>query len=175
MELPRLGMELEELPACATAIAMPDLSHVCDLHQPEATLILNLLSWARDQTHILMDTSWVCYCWAIEGTTFFFFLWHMDIPGLAAESELQLWSMPQSRQYQIWAASEAYTIACGNTRSLTYWVRPVIKSTLSQILYWVLNPLSHSRNSSSIIHSFLLPKNIHCMAILPFVYPFTSW
>ena len=31
MELPRLGVQLElQLPACTTAIAMPDLSHICD-------------------------------------------------------------------------------------------------------------------------------------------------
>ena len=30
--------------------------------------ILNLLSGARDPNHILMDTSWVCYCWATTET-----------------------------------------------------------------------------------------------------------
>ena len=33
MDVPRLGVQLElQLPVYATAIAMPDLSHVCDLH-----------------------------------------------------------------------------------------------------------------------------------------------
>ena len=40
------------------------------------------------------------------------------------------------------------TAACGYTVSLTHWMRPGIKSTSSQRLHWVLNPLSHNENSS---------------------------
>ena len=60
MEVPRLGVQLE-LPAYTTAIATPDLSHICkDLHQGlQQCWILNPLSEAKDQTHILMDTSQV--------------------------------------------------------------------------------------------------------------------
>ena len=52
MEVPRLGVESElQLPACATAIAMQDLSFVCDLHQSSwHRQILNPLSKARDHT-----------------------------------------------------------------------------------------------------------------------------
>ena len=48
MEVPRLGVELElQLPA--TAIAMQDLSQVCDLHsRSQQHQILNPLSEARD-------------------------------------------------------------------------------------------------------------------------------
>ena len=56
MEVPRLGVESElQLPAIATATAtpMPDPSHICDP-----------LNEARDQTHILMDTSRIRYCCA---------------------------------------------------------------------------------------------------------------
>ena len=62
MEVPRLGVELElQLPAYALAIAMPDPSHICDLHcSSRQCPILNPLSGARDQIHILVDTSWVC-------------------------------------------------------------------------------------------------------------------
>ena len=46
--------------AYATATSTPDPSHVCDLHQSlKQGQILNLLSEARDRTHILTDTSWV--------------------------------------------------------------------------------------------------------------------
>ena len=52
MEVPRPGVEWElHLPAYATATAMPDLSHVCELHHsPRQHWILNPLSEARDQT-----------------------------------------------------------------------------------------------------------------------------
>ena len=50
MEFPRLEMELElQLLACTTATAIPDLSHVCDLHHSAQQLpILNPLSEAKD-------------------------------------------------------------------------------------------------------------------------------
>ena len=62
MEVPRLGVESElQLPAYATAIAMPDPSHVCDLHYSSwQCQILNPVREARDRTCILMDTSQVC-------------------------------------------------------------------------------------------------------------------
>ena len=61
MEVPRLGVELElQLPAYATATAMPNPSQVSDLHhRSKQCWILNPLSKARDQTCILMDTSQV--------------------------------------------------------------------------------------------------------------------
>ena len=51
MEVPKLGIELElQVPAIATAIAMPDLSCVCDLHHSSRQhQILNPLSEARDR------------------------------------------------------------------------------------------------------------------------------
>ena len=60
MEVPRLGIE-SELQLPATAAAMQDPSRVCDLHHSSwQHQVLNPLSEARDQTHILIDTSWVC-------------------------------------------------------------------------------------------------------------------
>ena len=59
MEIPRPGVESElELLAYATAMAMPDLSCIFDLHRSlQQYEILNPLSKARDQTHILIETS----------------------------------------------------------------------------------------------------------------------
>ena len=72
MEVPRLGTELElQLLAYenATATATQDLSLIFNLHHSSQQYrILNPLSEARDQTHILMDTSWVHYCRALTGT-----------------------------------------------------------------------------------------------------------
>ena len=64
MEVPRLGVISElQLPAYATAMAMPDLSCICGLyHSSQQCRILNPLSRARDRTPVLMDTSGVCYC-----------------------------------------------------------------------------------------------------------------
>ena len=61
MEVPRLGVELElQLAAYTTATAMWDLSCAYDLHHSsQQCQIFNLLSKVRDQTRILMDTSWV--------------------------------------------------------------------------------------------------------------------
>ena len=61
MEVPRLGVEWElQLPA--TPIATRDPGHVGNLHHSSWQLqTLNPLSNARDQTHILMDTSQVHY------------------------------------------------------------------------------------------------------------------
>ena len=59
MEVPRLGVELElELPAYATATATLDPRHICDLRQSlRQCWILNPLKEARDQTHILTETT----------------------------------------------------------------------------------------------------------------------
>ena len=54
---------------------MREPSLVCDLHQSsQQCQIPNPLSRARDRTHVLLDTSWVCYCGATTGTPPFFIL-----------------------------------------------------------------------------------------------------
>ena len=70
MDVPGLGVELElQLPPRTTATATPDLSLVCDLHRSSwERWIPNPLSRARDQTSILMDTSWIHFCCAAAGT-----------------------------------------------------------------------------------------------------------
>ena len=73
MEVPRLGVEWDlQLPAYATAPAMQDPCHVCDLYRSSCQRRnLNPLSKTRHGTRIFMDTSWVHYCWATTGTRVF--------------------------------------------------------------------------------------------------------
>ena len=61
MEILRLGVQSELLlPVYTRATAMPELSHVCDLHHsPQQRQILNPLRKARDQTHNVMVPSWI--------------------------------------------------------------------------------------------------------------------
>ena len=97
MEVGRLGVESELwLPAYTTAMATQDPSHICNLHHSSWWhLILNPLSKARDRIHILMDTSQVCYCWAMTGTPkskdffFFFFLYHLSQTESRASSTVR--------------------------------------------------------------------------------------
>ena len=62
MEVPRIGVESElHLLAHTTATAMPDPSHVCNLHHSSwQCWILNPLSKARNQIHNLMVPSRIC-------------------------------------------------------------------------------------------------------------------
>ena len=85
MEVPRLGAKLElQLLAYTTATAMPNPSCICKLHHSSwQCQILNPVSKARDQTHVLMDTSGVCYHSAKMGTPMicvFMFLSQVQMP-----------------------------------------------------------------------------------------------
>ena len=72
----RVELELQ-LPAYITTTAIPDLSHVCDLHcSSRQNQILNPLSGARDGTCILKGTSQVHYHWAQWGRQEKHFYWH---------------------------------------------------------------------------------------------------
>ena len=78
-------------PTYTTATAMWDPSWVCDLHHSSwQHWILNPLSEARDQTCILVDTSWVPYCWATVRTSPFLdermMMWHAS--GLAPSKRM---------------------------------------------------------------------------------------
>ena len=70
MEVPRLGVK-SKFQMLVPATAMRDLSHICDLpHSSRQHLVLSPLSEARDQTHILMDTSWVSNMLRHNGNSF---------------------------------------------------------------------------------------------------------
>ena len=104
MEVPNLRIESKlKLLAYTTATAILDPSCLCDLPcSLQQCQILNPLSEARDQTHVLMDTSQICYLWVTTGTltalTFWCFpsfcVWNL----LQANSHLQV-SVPRVPNY----------------------------------------------------------------------------
>ena len=79
MEVPRLETQLEpQLLAYTTALATPDLSHICNLHHSlRQCQILNPLSEARDRTCVLMDLVRFISADPLThyGNFFFLFLW----------------------------------------------------------------------------------------------------
>ena len=74
-------------------------------------------------------------------------LWYMEIPSPEVKSELQVQPYTTATAHLIRAASSTYAVPCGNSGSLTHWVRPGIEPTSSGTLCWVLNLLSHKGNS----------------------------
>ena len=70
MKVPRLGVESElQLPAYATATAIPDPGCICDIHHRSCECwILNPLNKVRDRTCILMNTIQIHFHWAMMGT-----------------------------------------------------------------------------------------------------------
>ena len=80
---PRLGVTSElQMPSYATA--MPDPSHVFDLHHgSQQCWKLNPVSGARDWACILIDTRWVWFWWATTRTPllkkFWFPLWTIEV------------------------------------------------------------------------------------------------
>ena len=70
MEFPRLGVKSElQLPAYMTGTAMQNLSCICTLHHSsQQCQIPNPVSEARDQTHIVMDTSWIHFHYSTMGS-----------------------------------------------------------------------------------------------------------
>ena len=61
-------------------------------------------------------------------------LWHMEVPKLGVELELQLLVYGQPQQSGIQATSVTYTTARGNAGSLTHLERPGIEHASSWIL-----------------------------------------
>ena len=120
MDVSRLRVQSElQLPAYATATLDP--SHVCDLcYSSQHRQILSPLSEARDQTHILVDTSRACYRWATMGTHLSAFL-RCLIQSICL---ISLMSLPPQGQYLL--ISSVVTFACfltcsGKTETFKYY------------------------------------------------------
>ena len=69
----QLGVE-SELQLQAYTTATWDPSHLCNLHHSSwQRWIPDPLTEARDQAHILMHTSWICFCCTTKGTPWFLY------------------------------------------------------------------------------------------------------
>ena len=72
-----------KLPGYTTATGTWDLSHDYDLHHSsQQHWIPNPLSQARDQTHILTDTSQICFHCTTMGTPKWSILYYVNLPQL---------------------------------------------------------------------------------------------
>ena len=78
----------------------------------------------------------------------------MEVPGLGVELELELLAYTTATATWIQATSSNYTAACSDAGSLTHRASPGIEPESSWTLCWVLNPLSHSGNSSTVLLIF---------------------
>ena len=86
----------------------------------------------------------------------FYSIWkHVEVPGLGVKLELKLGPTLQPWQHGIPAASATYTAVCSNASSLMHWVRPGIEPSSSWTPCWLLNLLSHNRNSQR-VHFILI-------------------
>ena len=113
----------------STAAATWDPSHTCELHRgSQQCWILNLLNEAKDQTHILMDTSQVHFGCTATGTPPPTPITLMAAPSACGrprrgmETAPQLQPKPQLRQSWILnPLHQGLKQRCRvNTRSLTY-------------------------------------------------------
>ena len=73
----------------------------------------------------------------------------MEVPSQGSNWSCSFQPTPQSQQHQIWAVYVTNATACSNAWFLTHCLRPGIEPASSWILGWVLNPLSHNRNSNN--------------------------
>ena len=104
MKVPRLGVEWElQLLTYATATATPDPRLICNLHHSSwQCRIPNPLSKARDQTWILMGTSWFLNLLSDNQNSLYVLTVHFDIRIMSVRlylchiSSLKLWQTEKS-------------------------------------------------------------------------------
>ena len=123
------------LPSYTTATTTLDLSCICDLHRSSwQCRIPNPLSEARDQTHILMDTSRVRYCRATAGTLCCSFLMRLE----SRKDKCLFLPLKGLRRQQfpfipIWVVLESFVFIMGESgffpwlTSLGFLCQPVLK------------------------------------------------
>ena len=78
------------------------------------------------------------------------YLWHMEVPRLDVESELQVLACATATATGIWDVSVTYTTADSNRRSLTHWMRPGIEPASS----WILVRFIITEPQGELLHFF---------------------
>ena len=109
-----------------------------------------IYSYYENWLYSLCCTIYACFF------SFFFLgqhLWHMKVPWLGVELELQMKSIPQSQQLGIQAISANYDAACGNAGSLTHRARPGVEPASSWTL---IGFLTHWVTVATPMHYFIL-------------------
>ena len=122
---------------------MLDWSHVCELHHSSwQHRILVLLSEARAQTRILMDTSWVCYCWATVGTSKTTQMYFLIVPQIRSLTQIswdkiQMWyDVFLSGEFGEESVSLLFSPPRNHPISLT--PGPFPPSSMSKTMSWIL-------------------------------------
>ena len=153
MDVPRLGGKSSKLQLPTTATTPQDLSCVCNLHHSSRQCwVLTPLSKARDQTHILMNTSQVHCHWATRENCTGLLSWYSLFAPLFA-SPLEFLSVPQ-----IYCVASHFLCVFYHAVSST-WTMPSSSSALPFRGYtqtYIPSPPSPSlSNSSSFSRSHL--------------------
>ena len=156
--VPRLGVESELYPpAFATATATQDLSLICDLHSSSRQhWILRLLSEARDWTCMLMDTSQICFHWAMTGIPQCHLLKKPSFPHHVFSTFLSVISWPYVGLFLA-----LYSVPLIQMSGVFFWWGGSFLATLQHMVFLGQgSDLSHScdlhhscGNSASLIHS----------------------
>ena len=175
MEVPRKGVESEmQLPAYATATAMPDPSLICDLHLDLwQHQILNPLS--KDWTHILMDTSHILNLPSQNRkaiVVFIRFCSKTDFDSLCHFRVLFSKTSPvQVFNNGTWPTSD-HSAICFGLPSLIWWMSPPhvlhpvlfpLSGMTTPLLFLWWTPTCPSRTFPSPTLSIMLPGWINCL------------
>ena len=102
VEVPRLGVESElQLQACATAMAMPNLSHICDLcYSLWQCLMLNPLSKARDLVGFLTHWATRAICF-FKDNSMIFSTWGLQFLHLRLPNWTQVHSLAKQQSHVV--------------------------------------------------------------------------
>ena len=81
--------------------------------------------------------------------------WHMEVPRLGSNWSYSCQPTPQPQELGIRGVSVTYTTAHGNTRSLTHWARPGVKTTTQWFLVGFISTVRQQKLQCDIILKLL--------------------